>query len=1125
MPKPMRLPQPDDAERKDLHDATYGSPNYLGTYGSGEEKHDVYLYRDAQGVPFEESRYKDGRVVLKTPEDPGNLDGPWRDADSGEVVVGHPYYPPDFAPPLDSQQAGKVHKEVSQWFDDHDSYSDRQILVDAHGIQSVEFRDGMGKRWEVTREPDGNERYRIWDREDREWREPKESEYPSRMLPGSDRPVDPDSPLLESPDTPPDLPPGVELQDTKWLYRDADGRGHYGGVDQYGRKWEWFRDAQGNTKVGYEDGDLLWHETYKQNGFWYETFTDKNGNKHLGQVDEYGNIHDSWTDARTGEVHDEVRVPRIEQEEIRARQEAEEGARAEARYRQPAEEQERAEQAQDPAHILGDAIEENPELLGTLLNDPDLLKDLAEEWGLAPEELKAAAEAAASGQAPDDDETKEGGVSTIPSDPSEEEGESYQTGPLPRNSDNIEVGDTNPSGGGNAIEVGDTSPSGGDNDIGVGDTIPEKTATADAPGGGAESRLDDTDPGRGDLDQTGPPPSGPDDPGEGSTQRPGGYDGSGIWGPWMNRYDKGGQTSPIDPVTQQLGLTEAEQQALREAGLTPEQIEWVQGKTVANDKGLPVTEEALGGLTDRQWEVIDGIWENHRGPVDQQPPPADDDGDFRGMGEPYKDYIPTFPMVKDPATGEWRNAQPGEIPGPGEGDAGQPPPGTQTPEPTPAQPGLTQAEEQALREAGLTPAQIAWVEVRIVDPGEMHTLEDPGFTDQQWELIGGIQDKLAAQTTTPPATEEPGIPRTPEGEDQPQPAGQEEDQPAEAPSERSAQTLKNPDPAPPADTGEPTYWSPMPYRDQDPVTGEWRFKVEDPATGELRDPEPGGSPGPWVPELEILAWRDGVPRPDLNPWTGEKLVDPTTGEPYPDPVADPTTAYETMDIVFVEPDDPRLGTSPRYVNREEFFGPDPISPAPTLEPIPFGGPTPFPDAPAATPPPPSGDAGGGPQEEPPAPDPQPAGQPEDLPADAPGEEAEPAEIPGIEGSEAPTTLPAYPGEEAAAAPPPEGGGAESSGWPEGGTQGDEYAIPEIEPVDPYQQPQPPVDEPLTTEAGWPSFDPSQQQSSWAEEPGGGAEEPAGHEAYHQGFEDPTLTDPGLAEPGVPDEGFDDALGA
>jgi len=47
---------------------------------------------------------------------------------------------------------------------------------------------------------------------------------------------------------------------------------------------------------------------------------------------------------------------------------------------------------------------------------------------------------------------------------------------------------------------------------------------------------------------------------------------------------------------------------------------------------------------------------------------------------PYEDYIPFFPMVKDPATGEWRNAEAGEIPGVGEQ---QLPPASQTPEAEP----------------------------------------------------------------------------------------------------------------------------------------------------------------------------------------------------------------------------------------------------------------------------------------------------------------------------------------------------------------------------------------------------------------------------------------------------------
>ncbi len=307
--------------------------------------------------------------------------------------------------------------------------------------------------------------------------------------------------------------------------------------------------------------------------------------------------------------------------------------------------------------------------------------------------------------------------------------------------------------------------------------------------------------------------------------------------------------------------------------------------------------------------------------------------------------------------------------------------------------------------------------------------------------------------------------------------------------------------------------------------------------------------------LTNLGYNHPAPR-DPNEVAGLAFLnDPDmTAEGEPAPGEAGTTfppGYETDDIVVVEPDDPRLGTSPRYMSREEWESKDPNSPAPTTDPIPSPGPSLFGAAPAATPP--SGDAGGGPQEAPPAPEPQPTGQPEDLPADAPGGEAgvpQPVDdgggsIPGV-GVPYEDYIPFYPMEqdpatgewrnaepeeipgvgEAAAAPPP-AGGSEASGWPEMDPQGDEYAIPQIEPADPYLQPPPPVDESLTTEAGWPSFDPSQQQeeAGWAE-PGAATEEPAGYEAYHQGgFEDPALTDPALAEPGVADEGFDDALGA
>ena len=50
--------------------------------------------------------------------------------------------------------------------------------------------------------------------------------------------------------------------------------------------------------------------------------------------------------------------------------------------------------------------------------------------------------------------------------------------------------------------------------------------------------------------------------------------------------------------------------------------------------------------------------------VDPSSPSAEGEGGAAGIGVPYQDYIPFYPMVQDPATGEWRNAEPGEVSGP-----------------------------------------------------------------------------------------------------------------------------------------------------------------------------------------------------------------------------------------------------------------------------------------------------------------------------------------------------------------------------------------------------------------------------------------------------------------------------
>ncbi len=83
-------------------------------------------------------------------------------------------------------------------------------------------------------------------------------------------------------------------------------------------------------------------------------------------------------------------------------------------------------------------------------------------------------------------------------------------------------------------------------------------------------------------------------------------------------------------------------------------------------------------------------------PVQPMPPGGDDGGGIPGLGVPYRDFIPTLPMVKDPATGQWRNAyesEGGYTPDP-EADQTPPPgdtedPGSQAQEVSPLQFGNT----------------------------------------------------------------------------------------------------------------------------------------------------------------------------------------------------------------------------------------------------------------------------------------------------------------------------------------------------------------------------------------------------------------------------------------------------
>src|SRR5215210_920304 len=82
-------------------------------------------------------------------------------------------------------------------------------------------------------------------------------------------------------------------------------------------------------------------------------------------------------------------------------------------------------------------------------------------------------------------------------------------------------------------------------------------------------------------------------------------------------------------------------------------------------EGQPTTMDSAGILDDdsedTQVPVDEGGGAGES--LDPSSPAPEGGGGAAGIGVPYQDYIPFFPMLQDPATGEWRNAEPGEMPG------------------------------------------------------------------------------------------------------------------------------------------------------------------------------------------------------------------------------------------------------------------------------------------------------------------------------------------------------------------------------------------------------------------------------------------------------------------------------
>ena len=84
----------------------------------------------------------------------------------------------------------------------------------------------------------------------------------------------------------------------------------------------------------------------------------------------------------------------------------------------------------------------------------------------------------------------------------------------------------------------------------------------------------------------------------------------------------------------------------------------------------PVAEPPPGAEGGEEEEQLPPVTQTPEAEPPVQPTPrGDDGGGIPGLGVPYQDFIPSIPMVQDPTTGEWRNAEPGEIPGAEGGEA------------------------------------------------------------------------------------------------------------------------------------------------------------------------------------------------------------------------------------------------------------------------------------------------------------------------------------------------------------------------------------------------------------------------------------------------------------------------
>ena len=89
--------------------------------------------------------------------------------------------------------------------------------------------------------------------------------------------------------------PGVQLE-SAWIgSTDASGKVHHTATDDTGRKWDWFRDDQGEINLGYTDPEGNRHEVSEQDGIWNDRWTDQGGRDWHSTLGDQGET--IWPDA------------------------------------------------------------------------------------------------------------------------------------------------------------------------------------------------------------------------------------------------------------------------------------------------------------------------------------------------------------------------------------------------------------------------------------------------------------------------------------------------------------------------------------------------------------------------------------------------------------------------------------------------------------------------------------------------------------------------------------------------------------------------------------------------------------------------------------------------------------